>query len=260
MYVPMSLSFVDYHVHSNHSSDSDASLAEMCGRAIQLGIVEIGFSEHVDFDPRDWGYKYFDYERYSSDIRKARELFGDRLVVRKGIEVDYQHWFEEDIREWLRDKEFDYVIGSVHYLDHKYITEKLISEKTLQEIYDLYFAEVNNSIDSGLFDVIGHLDLPRRYTYRSKDELKRIDYWETMRTTFNKIIDTETYLEINSKGLREPCRDTYPSKEVVNEYYETGGRMISLGSDAHCIEEIGVGIEEIMNCLSGKRITLFQSL
>lgn len=110
----MSLRFVDYHVHSNHSSDSDVALVEICKRAIQLGIVEIGFSEHVDLDPRNWGYKYFDYERYSSDIRKARELFGDQLVVRKGIEVDYQHWFEKNIREWLRDKEFDYVIGSVH--------------------------------------------------------------------------------------------------------------------------------------------------
>jgi len=260
VYVRMSLSFVDYHVHSNHSSDSNASLLEMCKRAIQLGIVEIGFAEHVDFDPQDWGYEYFHYEGYSSDIRKARELFGDQLVVRKGIEVDYQHWFEEDIREWLRDKEFDYVIGSVHYLDHRYITETLISEKPLQEIYTLYFAEVKNSIDSGLFDMIGHLDLLRRYTCRRKDELQRIDYWETIRTTLTKIIETETYLEINSRGLRERCRETYPSKEVVNKYYELGGRLISLGSDTHCIEEIGAGLKEIMKRLSGKRIALFQSL
>lgn len=145
-------------------------------------------------------------------------------------------------------------------MDQKYITETLISEKPLQEIYNLYCAEVNNSIDSELFDVIGHLDLPQRYTYRRKDELQRIDYWEPMQTTLNKIIETETYLEINSKGLREPCRETYPSSEVVNEYYETGGRLISLGSDAHSIEEIGAGLKEVGKGLSGKRITLFQRL
>jgi histidinol-phosphatase (PHP family) len=176
--------------------------------------------------------------------------------VKKGIEVDYQHCFEKNIREWLRDKEFDYVIGSVHYLDHGYITEKLISEKPLREIYSLYFTETNNSIDSALFDVIGHLDLPQRYVYRWKDKLKRMDYWENMRITLNKIIETGTYLEINSKGLRESCCETYPSSEVVNAYYEMGGRLISLGSDAHCIEEVGAGLKEIMKCLSGRRFSL----
>jgi histidinol-phosphatase (PHP family) len=231
----------------------------MCKRTRKIGIKEIGFSEHIDFDPQDWGYGYFDYERYTSDINRACERFGDTLIIRKGVEVDYQHWVEDDIRDWLNDKEFDFVIGSVHYLDHHYITDELISKKRLQEMYDLYFTEVNNSITSGLFDIVGHLDLPFRYTYRNRETFDQISYWENVRATLNTIIGVDMYLEINTKGLRESCCSTYPSQSVLNTYFDQGGHLISVGSDAHSTPEIGMDVKEVLTSLSGKPFTLFHA-
>jgi histidinol-phosphatase (PHP family) len=222
-------------------------------------MKEIGFSEHVDFDPHDWGYGYFDYERYTTDIDRVRELFSDTLIIRKGVEVDYQQWVEDDIRDWLQEKEFDFVIGSVHYLDHHYITDKLVAEKSLQGLYDLYFVEVNNSITSGLFDIVGHLDLPLRYTYRDQETLAQSTYQEHMWTILNAIIETGMCMEINTKGLRESCRNTYPSQDIVNTFFENGGRRVSIGSDAHSTQEIGVGIKEVLTSLSWKRFTLFHT-
>jgi len=184
----MSLNLVDYHIHSNHSSDSTASIIDICRRACKIGIQEIGFSEHIEFDPQDWGYGYFDYERYTSDIDRVRERFGDTLIIKKGVEVDYQYWVENDIRDWLKENEFDFVIGSVHYLDHQYISDKLVAQKSLQELYDLYFVELNNSIMSRLFDIVGHLDLPLRYTYRERETFDQIPYWENIRATLNMIL------------------------------------------------------------------------
>jgi histidinol-phosphatase (PHP family) len=250
---------IDYHIHSNHSSDSNTPIIDLCRRARKINIEEIGFSEHIDFDPQDWGYGYFDYERYTSDIDRVRERLSDSLIIRKGIEVDYQHRFENDIRDWLNDKEFDFVIGSVHYLDQQYISDKLVAQKSLQEIYDLYFVEVKHSITSGLFDIVGHLDLPLRYTYSYRETLNQINYWENMLETLNMIIDTDTYLEINTKGLREQCRSTYPSQDVLETYFEQGGQRISVGSDAHSTQEIGVGIKEVLTTLSQKRIILFNT-
>ncbi|MCW4041415.1 MAG: histidinol-phosphatase HisJ family protein [Candidatus Bathyarchaeota archaeon] len=255
----MSLNLVDYHIHSSHSSDSDASIIDICRRARKIGIEEIGFSEHIDFDPQDWGYGHFDYERYMSDIDGVCERFGDTLIIKKGVEVDYQHWVEEDIRDWLNDKEFDFVIGSVHYLERQYITDTLVAEKGLQELYDLYFVEVNNSIASELFDIVGHLDLPLRYTYRSRESFDKISYWENMQEALTKIIETDTCLEINTKGLRESCQSTYPSQDVLNAYIDQGGHLISVGSDAHSTSEIGMGIKEVLTSLSGKRFTLFHA-
>lgn len=194
---------------------------------------------------------------YTSDIDRIRERIGDTLIIKKGIEVDYQHWFEDDIRNWLNDKEFDFVIGSVHYLERQYITDTLVAEKSLQELYDLYFVEVNNSIRSGFFDIVGHLDLPSRYTYRNRERFNQINYWENMQETLTKIIESDICLEINTKGLRESCRSTYPSQDVLGTYFEQGGCLISVGSDAHSTSKIGMGVKEVLTSLSGKRFKLF---
>ena len=255
----MSQNLIDYHIHSDHSSDSNTSIIDLCKSAQKINIREIGFAEHVDFDPQDLGYGYFDYEQYTSDVDRVRERFNDFVIIRKGIEVDYQHWFEDDIRDWLNEKEFDFVIGSVHYLDRQYISDKLVAQKDLQELYDLYFVEVKHSIKSGLFNIIGHLDLPLRYTYCCRETLKHINYWENMLETLNIIVETDTCLEINTKGLRERCQSTYPSLDVLETYFEQGGQLISVGSDAHSTQEVGAGVREVLTALSHKRLSLFHA-
>jgi len=243
---------VDYHVHSTHSADGKSSILEMCSRAVELEIAEIGFAEHMDFDPMDQGFGYFDYDRYSSDVEKARRLFRRRLVIRKGVEIDYQRRFEGEIREWIQGKRFDFVIGSVHYLGHEYISEKLLMNSGLERIYRAYFAEVTKSIESGLFDVVGHLDIVRKYTDGKGLGPDDSIYQEGMRTVLEKTAENKLYLEINSKlsVLREGCTDTMPSKKAVEEYVEKGGRLVSVGSDAHSTGELGSGLGEILDFLA----------
>lgn len=222
----------------------------MCQKAIELGIVEIGFSEHMDFEPKDWGYGFFNYDKYTSEIQRAQEFFKDKLTIRKGVEIDYQHCFEDEIAEWLKDKEFDYIVGSVHYLDHEIISHRFVESNDLRKIYDVYFKEVTNSLESRLFGVIGHFDLVSRFLGNKKSELKSFDYWRSVKTILGEIVEKKMYLEINSKGLREGHGDTMPGKEIVLEFVETEGKLVSLGSDAHSTEEIGSGIKETMDSLS----------
>lgn len=72
-------------------------MLEVCNIAVKLDLEEIGFTDHMDFNPRDLGYGFFNYEKYSSEIEKARTIFGDKLVIHKGIEVDYQNRYEDDV-------------------------------------------------------------------------------------------------------------------------------------------------------------------
>jgi histidinol-phosphatase (PHP family) len=218
----------------------------MCQKAIELGIEEIGFSEHVDFEPKDWGFGYFNYDRYSSEIENAKESFGNKLVIRKGVEIDYQHCFEDDIRDWLQNKKFNFIIGSVHYLDHETIGDQLVRRKDLGRIYDDYFNEVTYSIQSGLFDVVGHFDLVARYVDNRRSELKNFGYQEKIRTVLEEVMENKIHLEINSKGLRDKQRDTIPNRKIVEKFIENGGKLRSIGSDAHSTEEIGSGIKEIL--------------
>ena len=223
----------------------------MCRKAVGLGVTEIGFAEHVDFDPKDWGFGFFNYDRYSDDLRKAREVFKGKLVIRKGVEIDYQRRFEDEIREWLRDKRFDFVIGSVHYLDHKFIDHQYVASNDLKGIYAAYIAEVVKSVRSRLFDVVGHLDLIRKFNDNRSVGLRNFVSRERFRSLFEEITEKRMYLEVNSKlsVLAERCTDTMPSKGMIEEYIEAGGELVSIGSDAHTTEELGKGIPDVLDFL-----------
>src|SRR5437879_6163847 len=111
------ISTIDYQVHSAISHDGRATILEQCARAVELGLDEIGFSEHKDFDPHDPVVNHFDYDLYRTQIETARQLHSDSLKIRMGVEIDYQRWFEDDIRRFLGHHAFDFVLGSVHYVD-----------------------------------------------------------------------------------------------------------------------------------------------
>jgi len=251
---------VDYHVHSNYSCDGKSTIFGMCRKAVDLKIVEIGFSEHMDFNPQNSCFGFFNYGEYVSEIENARKTFKDQLIVRKGIEIDYQHCFENEIKKWLKDKEFDFTIGSVHYLKNDFISRPLVARKDLKEMYDVYFNEVERSIESGLFDVVGHFDLIGRYISNRRSELNSFNFWEKAKAILEKIVKSNLYLEINSKGLREECRDTMPGRKLIDEFIRNGGKLISLGSDAHSTNEIGNGIDEIQNFLAKYRRHEFKML
>ena len=221
-----------------------------------MGIAEIGFAEHVDFDPADQGFGFFDYDRYSDDIARARRFFKGKLAIRKGVEIDYQQRFEPEIKEWLNGKRFDFVIGSVHYVNRNFIDGNFVATSSPERIYSAYFSEVINSIWSGLFDVLGHLDIVRKYTIscdRSIDRgLRDPTNEKAIKAVLKETMEREMYLEVNAKlsVLRDGCRDTMPSKDIVEEYIESGGRLLSVGSDAHSSEELGRGIEGILRFLA----------
>ncbi|UCC33729.1 MAG: histidinol-phosphatase HisJ family protein [Candidatus Bathyarchaeota archaeon] len=245
------MKLADYHVHSNHSCDGKDTILEMCQRAAELGIAEIGFSEHMDFEPEDPGFGFFDYEGYAAEIGDIQEFFKKKLIVRKGIEIDYQQAFEDDIREWLKDKEFDFIIGSVHYVNHELIDHELLKDRDLERIYRTYFREVALSIESRLFDVIGHLDVVRKFIDVGIAEFRRFDYVQSIGIALDMIVEKRAYLEINSKPLllKETSIRMLPSEEAFRDFIGKGGRLISIGSDAHSIEEIGGGIMEVMSFL-----------
>ena len=108
---------MDLHVHSTCSGDGASSIADYAQRALDLGLVGVGFCEHADFDPRDRSYDYLDPERYASEIAAAR---AETPAVRlgQGVEITYQASREDEIRAWLGGHDWDYVVASVHLVDY----------------------------------------------------------------------------------------------------------------------------------------------
>jgi histidinol-phosphatase (PHP family) len=225
---------VDFQVHSLRSHDGRATIREQCMRAVEIGLDEIGFSEHKDFDPSDPVVDFFDYALYLEEIAAAREEFAGRIVIRMGVEIDYQKWFEDEIAAYLGSHSFDFVIGSVHYVDRKMLmTPKYREGHTRESAYRLYFQAVGDSVESGLIDIVGHLEYANRRGVPAFGPYDPAPYREQVSELFDRMVERGVALEINTAGLRQGVGHTYPCAAHVALYAKRGGQLLSLGSDSH---------------------------
>jgi len=217
-------------------------------------MVEIGFSEHVEFDPSDSGFGYLNHRQYNEAIDQARSQYGNRLSIRKGFEIGYDIRYDRAIREWIDEKEFEYLIGSIHYVDNIALdSPDGWSGMQPTELAQRYFTGVKKSVQSGLFSIIGHFDLIREYVSSNQYVSSRLS--GLIDEIFELMISKGTYLEINS---RRRVNDTVPSNDLIQRYLSLGGKRFSFGSDAHSIDDLGVGIVEAMSLVKNLKPKAFQ--
>ena len=246
------LATADFHVHSLASHDGGASVLDMCRAGIHAGLTAIGFAEHKDFDPDDPVVDHFHYDRYAEEIDQGRELLGDSIEILMGVEVDYQAWFEEAIRDFLADKRFDFVIGSVHYVGRRMVmTDDYVGDRSSDACYAEYFDAVRRSAESGLFDVIGHpgyalrRGVPRFGVYDGAGHARSID------RMLAAVVASGAALEINTAGIRQGAGATYPCAEQIARYRELGGTRVVLGSDAHRPEHVAFAFDHAFRMTAG---------
>ncbi len=231
---------IDYQVHSVRSHDGKASILDQCERAVNIGLDEVGFSEHKDFDPADPVVDFFDYEAYMREIEAARQRYGDSLTIRAGVEIDYQDWFEDRIDDYLKAHSFDFVIGSVHYVDrHMIMTPEYNQSRTAETAYGDYFHAVRQSVDSGLFDIVGHLEYANRRGIAAWGQYDPGPYREQLDALFDAMIERGVVFELNTAGLHQNLGVTYPSSTTLSYYTQCGGSLLSIGSDAHHPDQLG---------------------
>ena len=232
----------DLHLHSSCSYDGRSSVEEMCEAALAIGLGAVAFTDHWDFDENDPGYGRFDDEQYTALIEAAKAKFASRLVVYKGVEIDYQQRLEGAIRDALADKRFDLVLGAVHYIDGTILGPEIIADRSLEAIYATYLREVTASARSGLFSGIAHFDYVTRYSGPNKVLWRDESLRRRLHECLYAIIKSGAALEVNTHGLIRPPRNFYPSVELLRPYRELGGKRVTIGSDAHDKNDIGVGI------------------
>jgi len=240
---------LDSHLHTDLSPDSRVPIDAYAAQAVERRIAEIAITDHVDFEPRAPAYDFVPFEVRERTVREAAERWGPRgVAVRFGVEITYDGRHESSIRDHLARHRYDYVIGSVHvYEDSPYHASRIdswVAGRSLAEIVAPYFDEVGRAIHSGLFDTIGHLDFVKRYLHphvTAADLAAAPELYEPLLTA---LVETGTALEVNTSGLRQAARETYPSAAVVARYRVLGGTTISAGSDAHQIGDFAGGLSE----------------
>jgi histidinol-phosphatase (PHP family) len=248
------MTLVDLHVHSTCSGDGVSSIAEHARHARSIGLAEVGFCEHIDFDPRDPGYGTLDLARYDREIAAARAAIpGVRL--RQGVEITYQAAREDEIRAWLSGHRWDYVVASVHLIetagDWAIISAAEMigaywTGRSQRQAYEPYFEELLAAAGSGLGDVLGHFDLIKRYGVEHYGPFEPAAFAQEIRAVLRAAVESGTGLEINTSGLRQSPGEPYPGLTVLRWYRELGGEILTVGSDAHRSGDLGAGLAEAL--------------
>jgi histidinol-phosphatase (PHP family) len=165
-----------------------------------------------------------------------------KLPIRIGLECDFLAGRETWIEELAQCAEWDFFIGSVHYLpggwevDHpKYISRHA---GRAEEIWTSYWQVYEQCIRSGLFDFVAHPDLPKKFGFRPAGDLRR--FYEPV---IAALAETKTPFEINTAGWRKDCREQYPAQEFL-ELAHAAEIPLLINSDAHAVEELGAGFAD----------------
>lgn len=253
----------DIHVHTKFSHDGKSKMEEYCS-LIDSGKVEcIGFAEHVDFLPEAYGYGLFDYESYVDSVRTLKDK-GYRVYA--GAEIDYAKRVEEEIKNSLREKPFDYTICSVHMINGLSVsTEENIhlfqDPVEFRNMMEKYYYELISSIDVPEFDVVGHIGIYKRYLTDQFIKNSPLYSWldEMDGEVVRECVKTGKIIEVNTSGLFSPCEATFPDRQFLKRYYDCGGRLVTIGSDAHNVQNTSRGFNtavEILKSIGFKYVVL----
>lgn len=237
---------MDYHMHSWKSTDARDSIAEMCEAALKAGLSEIAVTDHFEPTPGDRSYLPYDGKAIREELMLARSAFDRQLNIRMGIELGQPHRYREETTQMLARENYDFIIASAHKLENGMDMSELNYREILpKQAVELYLRELHGLVDGFTdFDVLGHLDLVKRYSHRTYGfRVSLMDSKETLEELFRKLISMGRGIEINTSGLRQGAGETLPGLDVLKLYRSLGGEILTIGSDAHKKEDVGEGID-----------------
>jgi histidinol-phosphatase (PHP family) len=257
------VTLTDYHVHlrpddpGTAASDyfTEQNLLRYVDRAREVGIGELGFSEHV--------YRFreaLDVWRHPFWVEQAVDRLDDYVdfllqmraagyPVKLGLEVDYVPGRERELAALLDGRPFDYVIGSVHFIADRAVDHEGYDawrESEPEQVWQEYFEAVGRAAATGLFDVLAHLDLVKVWgSGRPAPAAPLTTYYQP---AMNAIAAADVAIEVSTAGLRKPVGELYPSAELLRQCL-AAGKPVSLSSDAHVPQDLGFAYESAVETL-----------
>ncbi len=246
---------IDYHIHTK-LSDGKNTHDEILRVAIESGLKELGFSDHLCLNYPSWALKEADFGTMENKIQALKASNGSPVKVKFGLEVDYLEDREDEISDLLLNFPLDYVIGSVHYLgDWNFDTSSDdYINKDIDQFYIEYFRVIQKAAKSGLFDIMGHIDVAKKFNYYPSYNLN--PYFEKTSRIF---AEYNVVVELNTSGRDRSCNEFYPSYEFLGHCFKNNV-PVTLGSDTHKKADIARYFPEAIALLKKvgyKRLAIF---
>ena len=228
----------DMHVHTHYSSDAEETISAYISQARAIGLKTVCFTDHVDNAPNDKGLDYYDAAAFFADFNMSKAEAQD-LELLAGIEFDSPHYYQKELSEISR-LPYDCIIGGVHYCGlspNLFFPELIKAGVSVEECYSAYWKEVLKSVTLGGFDVLGHIDFPKRY-------YKELVYDETVLGEILRVMLSNGIIpEVNTSSLSRGLSDTMPGRDILEIYRSEGGKFVTIGSDAHSATQLAIGNE-----------------
>ena len=247
----------DYHLHCEFSDDSRERMETQIERGIEIGLDEMCFTDHVDYGiKKDWPegniawrggdgvgtprsqldpLANVNYPEYFSKLDRMRETYRGKIVIKKGLEFGIQSitvdQFQKLYDTWKG--ELDFVLFSMHQVNNlEFWTQDFQKGKTQKEYNEEYYREIYKTMQMFKdYSVLAHLDLIVRYDENGVYPFENVR--DMVAEILKQAVKDGKGIELNTSSWKYGLKDTQPSRAILRLYKDLGGKIITVGSDAH---------------------------
>ncbi|GAB6179955.1 histidinol-phosphatase [Desulfotomaculum defluvii] len=247
----------DYHIHVERGPYTVDLLRKFYEQAQRVGIKDWGISEHAYrfIETKHIFYNHWveprQTEKMDDYLNMILQARSEGINVKFGIEMDFFPGKEKEIKEFIDSYPFDYVIGSVHWIDQwGFDLTEMIEEwdrRKVEDVWRDYFDRIEALIESRLFDIAAHLDLTKIYKYIPTNQ----DFLQEQYDRIAQVLAKNgTCTEISTAGLRKPVGEMYPHPLFLQACFNKGVPIV-IDSDAHCPEDVGADYDKALTLARG---------
>ncbi len=225
--------------------------------ASERGIELLGVAEHVYRFQQTlavWDHPF--WQRYAhDDIDEYVRFVREETDLKLGIEADFILGTEDRMANLLDANEWDYVVGSIHFLRDGFVDMDewdVWTSGDPDKVWRRYFETLGEAARSGMFDILSHPDLVKVWGAerpRPDGDLRR--FYDL---AMDGIADSDVAIEVSTAGLRKPVGEIYPAPAFLEMCLEAG-RPVALSSDAHVPEQLGHRYDEAVELLQSMGVT-----
>ncbi len=254
----------DSHVHTKISHDGKSTIDEYLNFASRVGVDEITFTEHWDdYTGLDTHLKTLDVADYYLEYLSKKN--DDLVKTNFGIEIGLQPDIIDNVKKVVSLYPFDFIIGSSHITCKKDMAmdKSFFDGYTRREAYLRYFKEVLENIRLyDEFDVYGHLDYVVRYGGYNDTKIDYQEFKDILDEILINLVRKDKGIEINTSGLRYGLGSVHPNIDILRRYKELGGKIVTIGSDAHNIVDLASNFDiafDILESVGFDNVTIYHN-
>ncbi len=269
----------DLHTHTHYSFDGspEATHDAMCRRALEVGLTDLAFTDHCDINGDVEGiYDVYRANEAFAAMQAVKEAYRGRLNIICGIELGNATQYPAEAAAVLAAHPYDYVIGSLHNLrdvpDFCMLKYDMMTDRHIHRLFDRALDENIEMIEDftpggrSPFTTVGHITYIHRYVTLAGKNLDFKPHYEKLAHLWRTIIAHDVALELNVSTLWKGLGIAMPTLELLKFYRDCGGRLITVGSDAHAPQNLGkairkgyallltAGFTEVLTVRDGERV------